>query len=118
MSFSRSLVSVSRALFPRIPASRAWAIPRTYSSGVYIFVSSAFPLISLFLAFPLAVSAHRIIAPAPAAAAPVDNPEYPDILTGAFGTMDNPVKVPSYNDERIIGCEGMRTCSSVLLRYV
>eukprot|EP01111_Echinosteliopsis_oligospora_P011334 TRINITY_DN371_c0_g1_i2.p1 TRINITY_DN371_c0_g1~~TRINITY_DN371_c0_g1_i2.p1 ORF type:complete len:146 (-),score=39.48 TRINITY_DN371_c0_g1_i2:72-509(-) len=30
----------------------------------------------------------------------------PDLLTGAFGTMEVPVVVPTVNDSRIVGCLG------------
>lgn len=33
--------------------------------------------------------------------------DYPDLLTGPFGTKDKPVVVKSVFNERIVGCVGM-----------
>lgn len=41
--------------------------------------------------------------------AEIDNPEifkHNEVLRGPFGTVENPVKIPSHYDSRIVGCTG------------
>lgn len=38
------------------------------------------------------------------------NDDYPDLLTGPFGTKDKPVVVKSVFNERIVGCLGKYSC--------
>lgn len=41
--------------------------------------------------------------------AEIENPEifkHNEVLRGPFGTLDNPVKIPSHYDSRIVGCTG------------
>lgn len=41
--------------------------------------------------------------------AEIENPEifkHNEVLRGPFGTVDNPVKIPSHYDSRIVGCTG------------
>jgi hypothetical protein len=37
---------------------------------------------------------------------PYQGPDYPDYLTGPFGTRDHPVLVPSFFPTRVVGCTG------------